>query len=45
MAQHDIHIRSLENVAGDAEGESGGWKIKLKIFAKGTSGSVHVHIL
>jgi hypothetical protein len=32
MTQHDIFIRSLEKVAGDAEGENGGWKIKLIIF-------------
>jgi hypothetical protein len=25
-------IRSLEKVAGEAEGENGGWKIKLIIF-------------
>jgi hypothetical protein len=27
MTQQDILIRSLERVAGDAEGENGGWKI------------------
>jgi hypothetical protein len=43
-AQHDIHIRSLEKVAGEAEGENGGWKIKLIIFVGGTSGSVNVQI-
>ena len=41
-AQHDILIRSLEKVAGDAEGENGGWKIKLIVFVGGTSGSVNV---
>jgi hypothetical protein len=45
MAQHDILIRSLENVAGDEEGENGGWKIKLITFVGGTSGSVHVQTL
>jgi hypothetical protein len=44
-AQHDILIRSLEKVAGGAEGENGGWKIKLIIFVGGTSGSVNVQIL
>jgi hypothetical protein len=29
MAQHDILVRSLKEVAEDAEGENGGWKIKL----------------
>ena len=43
-AQHDIIIRSLEKVAGEAEGENGGWKIKLIIFVGGTSGSVNVQI-
>ena len=43
-AQHDILIRSLEKVAGEAEGENGGWKIKLIIFVGGTSGSVNVQI-
>jgi hypothetical protein len=38
-AQHEILISSLEKVAGDAEGENGGWKIKLIIFVGGTSGS------
>jgi hypothetical protein len=28
-------VRSLEKVAGDAEGENGGWKIKLIIFVWG----------
>jgi hypothetical protein len=36
MAQHDILIRSLERVAGDAEGENGCWEIKLIIFEGGT---------
>ena len=43
-AQHDVLIRSLEKVAGEAEGENGGWKIKLIIFVGGTSGSVDVQI-
>jgi hypothetical protein len=43
-AQHDILIRSLEKVAGDAEGENGGWKIKLIIFVGGTNRSVNVQI-
>jgi hypothetical protein len=29
-AQHEILISSLEKVAGDAEGENGGWKIILR---------------
>jgi hypothetical protein len=41
-AQHDILIKSLEKVAGEAEGENGGWKIKLMISEGGTSGSVNV---
>jgi hypothetical protein len=44
QAQHDILIRSLEKVAGESEGENGGWKIKLIIFVGGTSGSVNVQI-
>jgi hypothetical protein len=31
--------------AEDAEGENGGWKIKLIIFVGGTSGSVHAQTL
>ena len=31
-------IQSLERVAKDAEGENGGWKIKLIIFVAGTCG-------
>jgi hypothetical protein len=38
----DILIRRLEKVAGDAEGESGGWNIMVIIFVGGTSRSVHV---
>jgi hypothetical protein len=45
MAHHDILVRSLEKVAGDAEGQNGGWKIKLIIFVGGTSGSVHAETL
>ena len=41
VGQLDILIRSLENVAGEAEGENGGCKIKLIIFVGGTS-EVHV---
>ena len=41
-AQHDVLIKSLEKVAGEAEGESAGWKVKLLIFVGGTCGSVHV---
>jgi hypothetical protein len=41
MAQHDILIRSLVKVAGDSEGENGGWKITLIFFVVGTSGSVN----
>jgi len=37
-------MRSLEKVAGEAEGENGGLKIKLIIFVGGTSGSVNVQI-
>ena len=43
-AQHGVLIRSFEKVAGEAEGENGGWKIKLIIFVGGTSGSVDVQI-
>jgi len=43
-AQYNILIRSLEKVAGEAEGENGGWQIKLIIFVGGTSGSVNVQI-
>jgi hypothetical protein len=45
MTQHDILIRGLEKVAGDSEGENGGWKIKLITFVGGTGGSVHVQTL
>jgi hypothetical protein len=34
-------VRSLEKMAGEAEGEIRGWKIKLIIFVGGTCGSVH----
>ena len=34
--QHDVLIKSLEKVAGEAEGESAGWKVKLIIFVGGT---------
>ncbi len=42
-AQHDVLVKSLEKVAGEAVGENSGWKIKLLIFVGGTCGSVHVH--
>jgi hypothetical protein len=45
MAHHDILVRSLEKVAGDAEGQNGGWKIKLIIFVGSTSGSAHAETL
>ena len=37
MAQHDILVQSLKKVAEDADGENGGWKIKLIIFVGDTS--------
>jgi hypothetical protein len=40
-AQHDVLVKSLEKVAGEAVGENGGWKIKLIVFVGGTCGSVH----
>jgi hypothetical protein len=42
VQQHDVLVESLEKVAGEAEGESAGWKVKLIIFVGGTCGSVHV---
>jgi hypothetical protein len=44
MVPHDT-LRSLKKVTEDAEGENGGWKIKLIIFVGGTSGSVHAQTL
>ena len=44
-AQHDVLVKSLEKVAGEAVGENSGWKIKLGIFVGGTCGSVHVQTL
>jgi hypothetical protein len=41
-AQHDALVKSLEKVAGEADGENEGWKVKLIIFVGGTCGSVHV---
>jgi hypothetical protein len=41
-AQHEVLVKSLEKVAGEAVGENSGWKIKLLIFVGGTCGSVHV---
>ena len=40
-AQHNILVRSLGKVAGEAEGENRRWKIKLIIFVVDTCGSVH----
>ena len=40
-AQHDVLVRNLAKMAGEAEGENRGWKIKLMIFVGGTCGSVH----
>ena len=37
-AQHDILVKSLEKVAGEAVGENSGWRIKLIIFVGGTCG-------
>jgi hypothetical protein len=45
MAQLNILVRSLKKVGEVAEGENGGWKIKLIIFVGGTSGSVHAQTL
>ena len=44
-AQHDVLVKSLEKVAGEAVGENSGWQIKLIIFVGGTCGSVHVQTL
>jgi hypothetical protein len=48
-AQHDVLVKSLEKVAGEAVGENSGWKIKLimmiMIFVGGTCGSVHAQTL
>jgi hypothetical protein len=44
-AQHDVLVKSLEKVAGEAVGENSGWKIKLIIFVGGTCGSVHAQTL
>ena len=44
-AQHDVLVKSLEKVAGEAVGENSGWKIKLVVFVGGTCGSVHVQTL
>jgi ribonuclease HI len=35
-AQHDVLVKSLENVEGEAVGEKSGWKIKLIISVGGT---------
>ena len=40
-AQHDVLVKSLEKVAGEAVGENGGSNIKLINFVGGTCGSVH----
>ena len=42
LAQRDILIRGLKRLAGDAEGENAGRKIKLIIIVRSTCGSVHV---
>jgi hypothetical protein len=44
-AQHDVLVKSLEKVAGEAVGENSGWKIKLIIFVGGTCGSVHAQMI
>jgi hypothetical protein len=44
-AQHDVLVKSLEKVAGEAVGENSGLKIKLIIFVGGTCGSVHAQTL
>jgi hypothetical protein len=44
-AQHNVLVKSLEKVAGDAVGENSGWRIKLIIFVGGTCGSVHAQTL
>ena len=38
-AQHEVLVKSLEKVAGEAVGENSGWKIKLVVFVGGTCGS------
>jgi hypothetical protein len=35
-AQHGVLVKRLEKVAGKADGENGGWKIKLIVFVGGT---------
>jgi hypothetical protein len=45
QAQHDVLVKSLEKVAGEAVGENSGWKIKLIIFVGGTCGSVYAQTL
>ena len=40
-AQHDVLVKSLEKVAGEAVRENGGWKIKLIVFVGNTCGSLH----
>ena len=44
-AQHDVLVKSLEKVAGEVDGENGGWRIKLIVFVGGTCGSVHAQTL
>jgi hypothetical protein len=41
-AQHEVLVKSLEKVAGEAVGEHSGWKVKLLIFVGGTCGSVYM---
>jgi hypothetical protein len=43
--QHDVLIKRLKKVAGEAVGENIRWKIKLRIFVGGTCGSVHAQTL
>ena len=38
-AQHDVLVKNLEKVAGEAVGENRGWKIKLIILVR--KGLVH----
>ena len=44
-AQHEVLVKNLEKVAGEAVGENSGWKTKLVVFVGSTCGSVHVQTL
>jgi hypothetical protein len=33
-AQHDVLVKSLEKMAGEVDGENGGWRIKLIVLAR-----------